>query len=192
MVVVDSKVRKVMEITESFLNLDTLVLNYPELKKSTIDETFVNSGLGSKKPSKEGKTAMNFQSRSKLALNEICYTWASALYEQAQQIILMQKIIAKKEDSSTHQKFLHEIAKYKTVYRYDIKSSEWLTKGDFLSLFWEHLSEPLQDCFIGKIKHQPYAVAALYPHLHKLATELNDTLMVCYHDIMVFISYFIS
>ena len=85
------------------------------------------------------------------------------------QINVLQRVIAKKEDPTTHKKF-------SDVLRHTVSNNPSLAVGRLLDVFWERLSVSLQDMAAEKIKTQPAAVARIYPCLRKAAIETLHSL----------------
>jgi hypothetical protein len=104
-------------------------------------------------------------------MREIARDWGAMISDQAMQINVLQRVIAKKEDPSTHVKFIDIL---ETVGQ----SNPALASNRLLDLFWARLQMSMQDVAAEKLKVQPVASSRIYPYLRKVAVEAVNTLKV--------------
>jgi len=150
----------------------------------------------SKKPLKTSETTNNNTSnqnesynQTKVALMEIAHSWALSVFELAMQVLVLQKVLSKKEDPISHKRFADilatsipsSVSANNVVYDKNgrsITTNLHLSKNDLVALFWERLALSLHDVFTTKLKQNPNALILLYPHLTKFGSEANDSLEV--------------
>jgi hypothetical protein len=113
----------------------------------------------------------------RLAIRDLAHNWSSVVFEQAMQMQALQKVMAKKEDPTTQKTFI-------SVLRSVIASGAvgpsnlLLANGKILDLFWERLTESMQEIVAEKLRNQPAVAVAVYPHLRRAAVELVENLQL--------------
>ena len=111
------------------------------------------------------------------AMREIAREWGAMISDQAMQINVLQRVIAKKEDPSTHVKFT-------SILESVGQGNPALSSNRLIDLFWARLQMSMQDVAAEKLKVQPVASSRIYPYLRKVAVEAVNTLKVshcCYY-----------
>jgi len=173
LVAIDTTIRSFVEATVASLDLDSLFNAHNELINSTSGAPAqnVSTSMGSlvaatTKPVK--KSQSNF-AQMRVAMREISYNWTSHIHEHAMQINVLQRVISKKEDPTTHKKF-------SDVLRHTVSNNPSLASGRLLDVFWERLCTSLQDMANEKVKSQSAAAARIYPCLRKAALETLSSL----------------
>ena len=163
---IDSTIRSFIAVTENAIELDSFASAHAELINSVSGYPTQVSGSASllSSTSAPTKAKKGDFSQMRVAMREISYNWTSHIHEHAMQINVLQRVIAKKEDPTTHKKFLD-------ILRQTVTNNPSLRDGRLLDVFWERLSVSLQDLATEKIKAQPVAVARIYPCLRKAAVE---------------------
>jgi hypothetical protein len=104
-------------------------------------------------------------------MREIAREWGAMISDQAMQINVLQRVIAKKEDPSTHVKFIDVLESVG-------QGNPALASNRLLDLFWARLQTSMQDVAAEKLKIQPVASSRIYPYLRKVAVEAVNTLKV--------------
>lgn len=158
---IDFTVRSFIEATQSAIDLDALASSHSELINSVSGIPGASAVTATLKPAK--KSQSNF-AQMRVAMREMSYMWTSHIHEHAMQINVLQRVVAKKEDPSTHKKFSE-------VLRQKVTNNSSLQAGRLLDVFWERLSMSLQDLSSEKIKTNAVAAARIYPCLRKAAIE---------------------
>ena len=177
-----------MELSISIINVDKVSKLHSE------KATGVFSGQQIKKTSKTTFETTNVSNQNesynqtKVALMEIAHSWALSVFELAMQVLVLQKVLSKKEDPISHKRFADILATSIPVsstnnVTYDkngrsITTNIHLSNNDLVTLFWEKLALSLHDVFATKLKQHPNALILLYPHLTKFGSEANDSLDV--------------
>jgi hypothetical protein len=115
------------------------------------------------------------------AIREVAHVWSSMVHEMALQIHALQRVVAKKEDPSTHQKFLSVLQRVKGRAQEQgsgpaAVSADLLSRGLLLELFWHRLAESLQDVAADKVKHFGVASSRAYPYIRKAALDTLGSL----------------
>lgn len=128
-------------------------------------------------------------SQLRLAMREITHAWSTVIFERATQMLILQRVIAKKEDPLTHVKFrdvLREKAATVTTLttasttnsgssgsETTTASATLLANGQIVALFWQRLSNALHDICAEKLRHYPAdVVCRLYPYLRRAAQDV--------------------
>ena len=168
---IDSTIRSFVAVTENAIELDSFASAHAELINSVSGYPMQAAGSASLLSSTAApiKAKKGNFSQMRVAMREISYNWTSHIHEHAMQINVLQRVIAKKEDPTTHKKFSE-------VLRQTVTNNPSLREGRLLDVFWERLSVSLQELASEKIKAQPVAVARIYPCLRKAAVETLKSL----------------
>lgn len=133
-------------------------------------------------------------SQLRLAMREITHAWSTIIFERATQMLILQRVIAKKEDPLSHVKFrdvLREKATAATTATTTSSlstdgshsssgggtdaatSATLLANGQIVALFWQRLSTALHDICAEKLRHHPAEVVCrLYPYLRRAAQDV--------------------
>ena len=171
------------------MNLFNWFLNFGNTTTTTT--TVVAGHAGSGLGSGGGSTV----SQLRLAIREVAHVWSSMIHEMAMQIHVFQRVVAKKEDPTTHEKFIHVLQRlgnnssnninsgsYSTNYdetqnqSHGFVTNALLSKGLLLELFWHRLEVSLQDVASDKVKHFSVASSRAYPYIRKAAVEILQNL----------------
>ena len=184
---IDTNIKKALELSISIISVDK-VSKLQSDKASVVQQ--------SKKPLKTSEATNNNTSnqnesynQTKVALMEIAHSWALSVFELAMQVLVLQKVLSKKEDPISHKRFADilatsipsSVSANNVVYDKNgrsITTNLHLSKNDLVALFWERLALSLHDVFTTKLKQNPNALILLYPHLTKFGSEANDSLEV--------------
>ena len=125
--------------------------------------------LNKNKVDNAGKTTSSSPLHLKLVMKETAHSWASAVYDQAIKIHVLQKVLIKKEDPSTHKRFIEVLRQ--TVGNSTNQTNIFMSKGELVSLFWSRFASSLQDICIEKLKYNSTTTVLLYPYLRKAGIE---------------------
>lgn len=166
--------RDTVELSRGVIDLDALSLSGPA-------DADTSGAAGGKKgaPGVSAGTAAavaagttaGASSHARLVLRELSHTWASKVYDNAMKIHVLQKVIAKKEDPTTHKRFAEVMKSLSSA-------NPLLALGRLVELFWERLAPSLQDVAAEKIRDNAIVATSLYPNLRKVATEVVESLKV--------------
>lgn len=170
---VDTNIKKALELSTNIINVD-------KISKLTSDKTGNVIGQQSKKASIESSN------QTKVAVMEIAHSWASSIYELALQILVLQKVLSKKEDPISHKRFADVLAisipsstsNSNADKSRSTSANLYLFSNNLVTLFWERLAVSMHDVLITKLKQHTSASILLYPHLTKFGTEANESLEV--------------
>ena len=175
---IDATVRQTVDISRASIDLDAVVAAYPELASvhTATRAAAVAAVLGGAGPRAGQGPASSSQVR--VSLREVAHQWASAVHEQAMQIHVLQRVVSKKEDPTTHRRFLEVLRVRVGNGAAATTGNQSLAAGRLLDLFWERLKDSLQEMATEKIKTQPIASNRIYPYLHRAAVEIVQNLAV--------------
>ena len=182
---IDTAVRSTSDVSGASIDLDMLVsisneLAAPDLTSEKSSPTRVgmrssssSSALSAppssgRKGSQDTSTTARQTSQLRVAMRELSHLWSSKLFEQALQIHVLQRVVAKKEDPSTHVRFVDVLRSSDCG---GLASS--LSSGNLMDLFYSRLVVSLQDVVNEKIKSFPLAAARVYPSLRKAAADVT-------------------
>ena len=182
---IDSTIRTTIELSRTALDLNMLVAAHTDLVSTTgvtgvtNRSTVLSAGSLSSltlSQSQQKKTLNSAQntavsqqnlpnsSQVRAALKEIARDWGSIVSDQAMQIQVLQRVMAKKEDPSTHIKFTDVLESAE-------QSNSALGGNRLLELYWTRLQSSLCDVSSEKLKSQPFAAGRIYPFLRKVAVD---------------------
>lgn len=124
-------------------------------------------------------------SQLRLAMREITHAWSTVIFERATQMLILQRVIAKKEDPLTHVKFRDVLREKAATAKAEggshqtngtettTASAALLANGQIVALFWQRLSNALHDICAEKLRHHPAEVVCrLYPYLRRAAQDV--------------------
>lgn len=170
---VDNAVRATADVSCASIDLDIMVSIAPDLGAAEVvsDKLLVTPASSGKKGVLDAASASRQASQLRVAMRELSHLWSSKLFEQALQIHVLQRVIAKKEDPSTHMRFVEVLRSSDTL-----GESSDLTSGNLIDLFYNRLVVSLQDVISEKIKRYPLAAARVYPSLRKAAADVSSEL----------------
>ena len=183
-----------MDLSRGALDLDSLVSSHPDLAVTPVTGSGLGLGAGIGMPSRGSVSAalasagsMGLQKKALLAaplsqqqsnspalrtaMKEIAREWGTLISDQAMQIHVLQRVIAKKEDPSTHLKFTDTLEGVG-------QSNPALASNRLLDLFWARLQACLLDTAAEKLKANPIACSRIYPYLRKAAVDAVENLKV--------------
>jgi hypothetical protein len=198
---VDHTVRQTVELSKELIDLESIAKTFPDLsaigadgKPNTnpgvlalIASGTAAGGAGGKKGGSSGGVLHGFLCKGtemirlltggnlRLAIRDMAHNWSSVVFEQAMQIQALQKVLAKKEDPTTHKTFISVLRSSGAT---GTVGSSLLAGGKILDLYWERLTEAMQEIVSDKLRVQPYVAIAVYPHLRKAAVDLVDNLQL--------------
>lgn len=176
---VDNAVRATSDISSASIDLEIMVSIAPDLSIAGLASekgavTPMRGSVAAAAPPSSGKkgpmdpSALARQaSQLRVAMRELSHLWSTKLFEQALQIHVLQRVIAKKEDPSTHVRFIEVLRSSDAL-----GQASDLSSGNLLELFYTRLVVSLQDVISEKIKHYPIAAARVYPSLRKAAADV--------------------
>ena len=125
------------------------------------------------------------ETSARSALLNIANTWSAQLFEQGYSIYVLQKVLSKKEDPTTHVLFLDAMATLGNLSamanneRQEQKENgenagkelqkgmQYLYAGRLVHLFWDRLTLHLHDVIGEKVRLHPIAALKLYPLLRR-------------------------
>jgi hypothetical protein len=174
-------VKQTIEMSRAALDLDALVATYPELVSqaapNTSTSTVAGLSLGASKRAAAaaavaaGPQPLPVSSQLRMALREAAHQWSALVFEQAMQIHVLQRVVAKKEDPSTHVRFIDVLRAAGNA-----SNNPVLASGRLLELYWNQLCMGLQDVAAEKLRAQPHAASRIYPFLRKAAVDIVENL----------------
>lgn len=181
---IDATVKDTIELSAAALNLDLVSEGSSASASSSTSKK--NGGNGG------GESLLTNASQLRVAMREMCHSWASVVQEQAVKIHVLQRVISKKEDPATHQKFITVLQSSSFPSYVDQSFREQgqdipLVSGSgskvyqspsLLEIFWQRLAVSLQDVLATKINLHPVAAPRIYPNLRRAAVEVYDALQV--------------
>ena len=204
MMVIDISVKKTADLSREALDFDALVSLQPELGTTAQSSVGASTIPSTKKslPSSANSSASSSVTSSAapsgpiisspqllMAMREMGHLWSTIIHDNAMQIHAFQRVVAKKEDPTTHEKFLdvlkrvdkHSVANNNNNNNNNNNSPQnvaqsALSNGQLLELFWHRLSLALSDVAIEKIRAHPIAASRAYPYLRKAAMDLLENL----------------
>jgi len=115
---IDTTVKQTVELSRGAIDLDALVAVHTELATATgsgSSATGLAGTLASRAVQKKGgpgaaagvsSAALPNSTQLRVAMREVAHQWGSLVSEQAMQIHVLQRVVAKKEDPNTHVKFV--------------------------------------------------------------------------------------
>lgn len=210
LLVIDTIVRQTVELSSNLLDFEVLNSYQSELFMSPLatntttmntstNTTISNNLSNTNTPMKSTNTLLSKHNSNKapltlvqlrILIREIAHNWSTILSEKAIQIHVFQRILSKKEDPTTHEKFLDVLYKRGNEKNHQTISStnsisttklsnlpRELINGRLLELFWYRLGVALVDISIDKMKLYPYAASRAYPYLRKATVEVVDNLL---------------
>ena len=200
MMVIDISVKKTADLSREALDFEALVSLQPELGvaaqsnvgMSTISSTkktlplSVNNSSASASVTASSAPAGAIISSPQLlmAMREMGHLWSTIIHDNAMQMHSFQRVVAKKEDPTTHEKFLDVLKRIDKQSAANNASGNapqnvaqsTLSNGQLLELFWHRLSSALNDVAVEKVRAHPIAASRAYPYLRKAAVDLLENL----------------
>jgi hypothetical protein len=194
LLIIDHLVKKTMESSQELLNFHQLQLLYNDYihkglggSATTLPASATKRNLASSasnllsspggmagNPATSGTVTI---SQLRIAMRELSHIWSSMIYDKATQIVVLQRVLHKKEDPISHEKFLN-VLKLKVTGRQkqsDV-SYKYLSNGQLLSLYWHRLSLALNDICMEKLKEHPAITSRCYLCLRKSFSEILQTI----------------
>jgi hypothetical protein len=181
---VHTTVRRTVDLSAEALDLDTLVAANPELATSAAVPTgSLALGSTSKRAAAAAAAhaapmAFPVSPQLRVALREAAHQWSALVFDQAMQIHVLQRVVAKKEDPTSHVRFIDVLRAVGNSSGSGSGATALLASGKLLELFWSQLCLGLQDVAADKLKSQPLAASRIYPFLRKAAVDIVDNLKV--------------
>lgn len=164
---IDSTVRFAVELSREALDLEALLAAHPELSGTmSTASTPATKQTPALAPKKDANAVL---SQLRTAMRELCNEWASLMYDQAMHVLVLQRVIAKKEDPASHKSF-SEVLKSSTA------TSPLLCSGRLVDLFWERLAAALEDVAADMLRTQAVAASRIYPTLRRAAVDIHGTI----------------
>lgn len=132
----------------------------------------------------------------RLALRELAHSWSSVIHEQAMRIHVFQRVVAKKEDPTTHEKFMSVLQRIGGINvnshrqhtqqqrtysmsnlsngttESNVNTNYYLSSGQLLELFWYRFSLSMQDVAMEKVRSYHGTAARAYPYIRRAAVEV--------------------
>jgi hypothetical protein len=178
---IDTAVRATADVSTASIDLDVLVTIAPDLAAQGLAQekhpasastarhsssSAASPAPGSaKKGSQDATAAARQASQLRIAMRELSHLWAGKLFEQALQVHVLQRVVAKKEDPSSHVRFVEVLRASEAVGLAEFS-------GNLLELFYSRLLVSLTHVVSEKIKRFPLAAARVYPSLRKAAADV--------------------
>ena len=111
-------------------------------------------------------------------MREMAHQWISIVHNQASKIHSLQRVVLKKEDPSTHQKFVDVLYNQNDIAASSSSlGNQYLCEGKLVEFFWQRLSASLHDVFVDKLRGVAHGYR-LYPSLRKASLEVYSTFKV--------------
>jgi hypothetical protein len=120
----------------------------------------------------------------RIAIREIAHMWSGCIYDHAMQVHVLQRVVNKKEDPVSHERFLDVLCDHCSA----VPSSggkngtqpsammQFLARGQLLDVFWDRLVIALSEVAAEKLKSHPLAASRAYPSLRRAAVDVVRTL----------------
>eukprot|EP01034_Spumella_vulgaris_P034218 gene34218-42193_t len=192
LLVVDQTVRSTVEASRDALDFDLLgglhgdlsggaAINLP----TSASKRPLNPASGAIGAAGAGGSTNNSQlslPQMRIAIRELAHHWSAAVHDKATQIHVFQRVVAKKEDPSSHEKFSEVLRRVGSVNgRHSITdtnnvSQQYLITGQLLELYWFRLSIALNDISADKLRTHSLAASRAYPYLRRAAVEVVGNL----------------
>ena len=199
---IDTTVKQTVELSRVAIDLDALVAAHAELTTATATSaggggigaglagTLSNRAVQKKNVTAGASSAVSSaalpnSSQLRVAMRELAHQWGSLVSEQAMQIHVLQRVVAKKEDPNSHVKFVDILRNVHTGTLGGAGAGagsgshsrlQYLSMGRLLDLFWHRLHTALPDIATEKLRAQPLAASRIYPYLRKAAVEAAENL----------------
>ena len=119
------------------------------------------------------------------AIREVAHEWTSLVHEMALQIHVLQRVVAKKEDPATHEKFTTVLQRLGTgnssgnnnhAHQQQQTTNSLLSRGLLLELFWHRLADSLQEVATEKVRAHSAASTRAYPYIRRAAVDMLQNL----------------
>jgi hypothetical protein len=191
---VDQTVRMAAEASKDALQFDVLSSTYHDyvhkqggtnsgglLPSSAAKRNVSSSALSTAAATASTQNQAVTLSQLRIAMREITHAWSTVIFERATQILILQRVVAKKEDPITHIKFRdvlrerasHALSSNGNDGEDTISSASYLAQGQIVALFWQRLSVALHDICSEKLRHYPAEVVCrMYPYLRRAAQDV--------------------
>ena len=114
----------------------------------------------------------NHMTKLRITMKEIAHNWSSILHEQFLQIHMLQAVLHKKVDPTTHIKFAKLLSQL-------LSHSESNEQVNLLNLFCTKLATAMQETMSEKAKLYPLACTRLYPALRCALLDSLSFIRVC-------------
>ncbi len=191
MLVVDQTVKSTVEASRDALDFELLSGMHGDLVGSGV--TVGAPPSASKRPlnpasstSTIGGNANSSQvslAQLRIAIRELAHQWSAVVHDKATQMHVFQRVVAKKEDPTSHEKFSEVLrragsvnGRQQTAATATNISQQYLVSGQLLELFWFRLSIAINDIAADKIRTHSLAASRAYPYLRKAAVEVVTNL----------------
>lgn len=181
---IDGTVKTTLDLSRVVLDFNILVSAYPELQAPAIAGPGHGIHRGSVHAALASASSMTNRavitpvvvqqpnsSQLRSAMKEMAREWCAVITDQAMQVHVLQRVIAKKEDPTTHTKF-------SDILEGVGQNNPALAQNRLLDLFWARLQSCFQEVASEKLKSHPLAASRIYPYLRKVAVEAVENLKV--------------
>lgn len=114
-------------------------------------------------PKRDRDTDATRQQQFRDELRELCGVWTNFVADKALQVLAVARVLVKKEDPATHQRFSDVLSSgaHSTVF------------GDgVFHVFWQRLSARISDVFAEKLKTHPATATKIYPTLRRSISSM--------------------
>lgn len=200
LLVIDHFVKKTVDKTRQLLDFQNLQLLYQDyLNKSGGSSVTPSTSSASLSMSASKRSLVSLTSSSsaaasgntvtvaqlRIAMKELGHIWSSMIYDVATQIMAFQRVLWKKEDPVTHEKFLNVLKQARSPTSSTTSPSsgndpvithQYLSAGQLLTLYWHRLSFALQDVSFEKVKEYPAITNRAYLCLRKSLSEILQSI----------------
>jgi hypothetical protein len=105
---IDLTIKSTVEISRKALDFESLIKSHPDLNPTKANNLSVGSNLSNRGIINNNTNLSAVQvnsSQLRVAMREISHQWTTLVLEQAMQIQVLQRVLLKKEDPSSHKKF---------------------------------------------------------------------------------------
>lgn len=185
---IDGTVKTTLDLSRLVLDFNVLVSAYPELlapasappgvhgiHRGSVHAALASASSMSSMTNRAAITPVVVQqpnsSQLRSAMKEMAREWCAVITDQAMQVHVLQRVIAKKEDPTTHTKF-------SDILEGVGQNNPTLAQNRLLDLFWARLQTCFQEVASEKLKAHPLAASRIYPYLRKVAAEAVENLKV--------------
>jgi hypothetical protein len=203
---VDAHIHQAVELSRGSIDVEEITRNFPDLVgggpgagggsrgvgsgSRTAAALAAVANMGTKSSSgnsRGGKSSSAAGDRAqsevmlRAALKESAAVWAEGIRGHAMQVLVLQRVLCKMEDASTHVRFTMSVARCVGSGRCDsliASRSELshLSHGNLLTLFFARLQAPFGDMAAEKARQYSGASIRLYPYLRLEAVEAANAL----------------
>eukprot|EP01038_Epipyxis_sp_PR26KG_P011157 gene11157-14969_t len=176
LMVIDHIVKQTVELSRDALDFETLDSQIQtELLSSSNAPVNVIPQSASKRPTANPPQPLTLP-QLRLAIRELAHLWSSSVYDKTIQVQVLQRVISKKEDPTTNEKFIDVLKKLSLLSNNNNNITSFLSQGNIIDLYWERLSISLQDIASDKLRNYPNAASRSYPYIRKAGFDILENI----------------